>query len=540
MLYPKEVDSDPDNNSNWTGLSILGSPIGLDYCKWVLIDLTIERVMKLANKEKLVALTNFVLDILRELRLCGSDTRCITDKLVSMLRLFLSPEKILDLIAWVIETVYGIIEDVVGCLVWIWEVLLDLVGRLSSTGVELNAVVSASPVYPLVTNSQGQRLGFLDNGTIVQEIEGAQIIDQDGLRILLYPGTDTATVRTKGTADGTFDLKFAIPKGVGWAVKVEYLDVPVTSDTVGIVDAQDEDFVMYVDENEDGIVDSTRLPDNITIFETYAVYLPFILKNYSPGSQPPTWTPTSTLTPPLTPTRTPTPTHTPTPTETSTPTGIPTSTPTNTPTATPSGTPTATPTGTPTETATPTRTPTRTATSTATRTPTPTNTPTTMPNLIMNPGFEAGDYAPTNHPSDWSTDAWQDTSAFRWDSSISHSGTKSIRIVLSIPNGARWIQTVSVMPNTKYTLAGWIRTENVAVSPPEQLANIGANLSIYGTWDHSVDLKGTNDWTYVSFEFDSGDSSEVTVACRLGYWCSTTTGTAWFDDITLTPFPFIR
>jgi hypothetical protein len=163
-----------------------------------------------------------------------------------------------------------------------------------------------------------------------------------------------------------------------------------------------------------------------------------------------------------------------------------------------------------------------------------------MHNVIVNSSFEAGDYAPTNHPNGWSTDAWQDTSTFRWDNGISHSGTKSAKIVSSTPNDARWIQTVSVTPNTKYTLSGWIRTENVAVSPPEQLADIGANLSIYGTWEHSADLRGTNDWTQVSFEFDSGDSGEVIVACRLGYWCSTTTGTAWFDDITLTPFPFIR
>ena len=155
-------------------------------------------------------------------------------------------------------------------------------------------------------------------------------------------------------------------------------------------------------------------------------------------------------------------------------------------------------------------------------------------NLIVNPGFEEGIYAPGNNPIGWSTDAWRGTSTFTWDSGVAHSGTKSVKITSTVPNDARWVQTVSVVPNSNYILSGWIKTENVGHSPPGELLDIGANLSLYGTWEHSADLKGTNDWTYVSFEFNSGDNTEVTVACRLGYWSSTNTGTAWFDDIALT------
>jgi len=46
-------------------------------------------------------------------------------------------------------------------------------------------------------------------------------------------------------------------------------------------------------------------------------------------------------------------------------------------------------------------------------------------------------------------------------------------------------------------------------------------------------LWGTNDWTYVSIQFNTGDSETITVAARLGYWSGTTTGTAWFDDVEL-------
>jgi len=62
----------------------------------------------------------------------------------------------------------------------------------------------------------------------------------------------------------------------------------------------------------------------------------------------------------------------------------------------------------------------------------------------------------------------------------------------------------------------------------------GANLGLFGTWDHTPGLFGSNDWTFVSMEFNSGsNTTEVTVACRLGYWSGTATGTVWCDDIEL-------
>lgn len=93
-------------------------------------------------------------------------------------------------------------------------------------------------------------------------------------------------------------------------------------------------------------------------------YLPLVLHNYTPGTQPapPVNTPTHTPTAPNIPTHTPTfvPTSTDTPTSIWTPTPTPTSTPASTPTPTNTPTPTHTPTFTPTpaDTPTPTQTPT--------------------------------------------------------------------------------------------------------------------------------------------------------------------------------------
>jgi hypothetical protein len=138
----------------------------------------------------------------------------------------------------------------------------------------------------------------------------------------------------------------------------------------------------------------------------YRVYLPLVLKDYTPGVAPtPTLTPTATPTPTSTATATSTVTATatasPTPTPTATPTGISTSTatPTGTATATASPTPTPTSTTTPTQTSTATATPTATETATATPTHTPTATQTATPTATSEGPGPDGTSTPTPTPT---------------------------------------------------------------------------------------------------------------------------------------------
>jgi hypothetical protein len=155
-------------------------------------------------------------------------------------------------------------------------------------------------------------------------------------------------------------------------------------------------------------------------------------------------------------------------------------------------------------------------------------------NLLNNGSFENGNFSLTSPPSDWTPDVFDPSATLTWDNSQAHLGSKSVKIEAPTPNDARWIsQTVTVQPDTNYLVSGWIKTENVAHS--SQSVDAGANLSLFGTWMRSEGLFGTNDWTYVSFVFNSGSDTQVTIAARLGYWSGTTTGTAWFDDLQLTP-----
>src|SRR3569832_2225749 len=147
--------------------------------------------------------------------------------------------------------------------------------------------------------------------------------------------------------------------------------------------------------------------------------------------------------------------------------------------------------------------------------------------LLQNGGFELPVETPAVAPLNWGIDYWLPTSPLPRDNVIAHSGTSSARITAPTGTDARFLQEVTVEPQTTYMLTGWIKTENVS-------AGAGANLTLFGTWTHSEGLFGTNDWTRVSLWFNSGSNTRITIGARLGYWSAMSVGTAWFDDLSLT------
>jgi hypothetical protein len=196
----------------------------------------------------------------------------------------------------------------------------------------------------------------------------------------------------------------------------------------------------------------------------------------------PTFTPTNTAVPPTAPN-----TNTPAP---------PTDTPTNTPIP-----PTATDTPIP-PTATDTPVP-----------PTPTNTPTSgCPNLILNPGFETS--------GDWAGNG-------EYDATVAHSGGSSWRID-GTGGDLYAFQSVTLQPNTDYTIQGWIKTADVQESDygvEIRYATLTNTVAIHNTGQ----LKGTNDWTFRSATFTTAsDYASSRVDLHV-----VTTGIGWFDDMVL-------
>jgi alpha-N-arabinofuranosidase len=151
--------------------------------------------------------------------------------------------------------------------------------------------------------------------------------------------------------------------------------------------------------------------------------------------------------------------------------------------------------------------------------------------MVVNGHFERPVDASATVPMAWTSGAWQPTAIFSCPDSVAHRGRRSVSIDAPQPNDAWWSQTVAVQPHTLYRLSGWIKTANVAHST--EIVDAGANLGFLGTWEHSPGVFGTAGWTNVWVSINSGDSDELTVAARLGYWAGTTSGTAWFDDIRL-------
>ena len=148
--------------------------------------------------------------------------------------------------------------------------------------------------------------------------------------------------------------------------------------------------------------------------------------------------------------------------------------------------------------------------------------------LVKNGSFEIPIEEPDSDPLDWSTFDFQHNSQLSRDDVSAHSGVSSVRISSSTATYAWYEQVVTVEPNTQYMLTGWVKTENVS-------SGGGANLSLLSGWLHSEGLYGTNDWTRVNLQFNSGPTTQLTIGAQLGYFGNMSTGTVWFDDLRLTP-----
>lgn len=141
--------------------------------------------------------------------------------------------------------------------------------------------------------------------------------------------------------------------------------------------------------------------------------------------------------------------------------------------------------------------------------------------------------------SGWQTSSWDPSAVFTWDNIVSHSGSKSLKISLSNRNDAQWYYTFNLDPNKFYRFAGYAKGENI-VNQEGTETGVGGRLEddYDGWWGRRSNIMGTYDWKKMSLIFPG--SSIKNVQCRLGYFGNTVTGTAWFDDLTLTSDPLTR
>ena len=145
--------------------------------------------------------------------------------------------------------------------------------------------------------------------------------------------------------------------------------------------------------------------------------------------------------------------------------------------------------------------------------------------LLWNGSFEQGGaFAPLAAPYGWVMDR-QGQVVMNWVTGTAYFGERSVKTLCPLDCASFWQQAVTVQPNTNYLLSGWIKTENAVA---------GAHLTVDGTGVVTPPVFATNDWTYGSMLFNSGDRSQIFIQTRLGY-IAAWRGTAWFDGIQLRP-----
>jgi alpha-N-arabinofuranosidase len=127
---------------------------------------------------------------------------------------------------------------------------------------------------------------------------------------------------------------------------------------------------------------------------------------------------------------------------------------------------------------------------------------------------------------DWTPEASPRDAILFYDN-ISHEGKRSLSIHSDKPANGRWMTKVPLKPWSKYRFSGWIKTENVVAEKGK-----GAGFRFDAFRINYPGLTGTNNWTKIEFEFETGsdDSSVLSCLMNIGGMAS---GRAWFDDMSL-------
>lgn len=118
--------------------------------------------------------------------------------------------------------------------------------------------------------------------------------------------------------------------------------------------------------------------------------------------------------------------------------------------------------------------------------------------------------------------------SFTRDFATKYSKDNSYKIENKDFNDSMFYKKIKVNPNTPYKVTCMVKTENVVNK--ENKASGGAQIAINDTTECSRSLSGTNDWTKLTFMFNSNNRSEIEIGFRLGGYEEYSKGIAWFSD----------
>lgn len=169
-------------------------------------------------------------------------------------------------------------DSAVSCGEELGDFVRSSIEEFTHRGMPTTALVARSPIYMRAIDSQGLRAGFLDDGTPVTEIPGAQVRTSTEAKAVLYPGTDIARIEIKGTGSGTFDLIVSHAESVTDVQTLIYNDVAVSAATTGQVNMTTPNYTLLLDDNNDGTPDRSVPPAQNYHYRLYLTYLPAVLR----------------------------------------------------------------------------------------------------------------------------------------------------------------------------------------------------------------------------------------------------------------------
>lgn len=122
-------------------------------------------------------------------------------------------------------------------------------------------------------------------------------------------------------------------------------------------------------------------------------------------------------------------------------------------------------------------------------------------------------------------------SEFKRDSKEKYSDIASYKINSPDYNDAMFYKEIKVEKNKPYKVTCMVKTRDVISK--ENASGVGAQISIEGTTERSVAIKGTSEWQKIELIFNSKNRESIKLGFRLGGYLGNAKGEAWFSNFTL-------
>ena len=144
------------------------------------------------------------------------------------------------------------------------------------------------------------------------------------------------------------------------------------------------------------------------------------------------------------------------------------------------------------------------------------------PNLIANSTFETG-------TTGWINGGFMPQDAtFTWAAIGANGSQHSVSVTSAISNDVEWSTPLTgLVTGSSVFMCGFLRGDNI-------VGGAGGSISISATFIQTAGLHGTFGFTRACAVV-TAFAPNFDVACRLGGFAATSTGTLWCDDVTVFP-----